>query len=421
MMYNILAVLTEYIGIILYLQRVARKKIILDKYVIIFFFFDLISVWLSKEYGEKYVCIVLITYLIFLIYVKGCLVNEWIKAVKVWVSMLIIIPSLQLILYYGTKFILELFFDKQQMGIFINIIIALIFLFWKEDFTYFMFRMIKRIKELALIFVFCILFSYLLYLYNFKGVISTEVMFPVMGGIIGLCIILALWINAENEKKSKVKELQIYELYNKTFEGAVSAIRAKQHEFDNHINALKCLQMTIENPKELICAQNEYCDKLLRENSFNNLLKTNCEPILIGFLYSKFVNARSVGINVSQEIHSINIRSKIEIIDLIEVLGVLIDNAVEALQEDFSFEKELIVKILLEDRDKISIEVANRSKKYSNNEIEKFCVLGYSTKGENRGIGLSHVAEIVKKYKANFFIGNVSYNGENYLCFKIII
>ena len=401
--------------------KVSKKKIFFDKYVILFFLTDLISVWLTKEFGEKYVWISLVSYSNFLIYTRLCLVKKWVNAIKVWALMIITIPCLQLMLYYGTKFALEKVISKQIMGILINILISLIFLFWKNKYTYIIFRSVNKIKNIIFIFVFGVLFSYLLYMYNFNGIISPSVMIPVMGGITGFCLVFVLWTNAEYEKKSKAKEVQLYELYNKTFEEAINTIRTRQHEFDNHINAIKCLNMTIHNPQELINVQNEYCDKLLEESSDNRLLKMNGEPLIIGFLYSKFMNARKEGIIIEHQIQAIEFRNKIKIVDLIEVLGVMIDNAIEALRDEKFVNKKLIVRILCEDGGKIVIEVSNRSKKYLNNEIEKFCMLGYTTKGEKRGMGLSRVVEIVKNYKGDFFIGNVSYDEQNYLCFKIII
>ena len=81
--------------------------------------------------------------------------------------------------------------------------------------------------------------------------------------------------------------------------------------------------------------------------------------------------------------------------------------------------KKIILKIIQEESRYFCFEVANKSRIYHNNEIEKFVKYGYSTKGENRGVGLVRVRDIAKKYKAVFEIGNYVYNNENYLRFRI--
>ena len=112
----------------------------------------------------------------------------------------------------------------------------------------------------------------------------------------------------------------------------------------------------------------------------------------------------------------IDIRGRIQVYEIIELIGVLFDNAIEALQEKKN--KKLILKLVNTDRG-FMIEIANISRVYMNNEIENFWTYGYSTKGENRGIGLVRAKEIVKKTNAILSIQNQIYEDENYLCFNI--
>lgn len=419
MIVNVIEIFTEYLSIIFCLHRVAEKKIVIDKYVIIFFVGELLSILIAERYRNQYSWIMIFVYIIFLLYAKVQLCKKWREAIKKVCITLIIISCMQLLIYFGTKFIYDSIIDNKIVGIFINCINSLILVLWKKEYLIRVARRLLNSTSSIIIFLFSI-FMYLIYMYRKSDFIYGSIIIRVLSGIVGVGIILILWMNAEYEKKSKAKELQLYQLYNKTFEEAVDAIRRRQHEFDNHINAIKCLQLTIENPNDLIKAQNEYCDNVLKDNSFSKLLKLHNEPILAGFLYSKFINAKEQGISINYELHTIDIKGKIEIYELIEIIGIFIDNAIEALSVMDDNEKKLIVKILQEDTKKVSIEIANRSRKYLNTEIEKFCNYGYSTKGKNRGIGLSRVKEIVKKYKADFLIENIKYNGDIYLSFKII-
>ena len=230
-----------------------------------------------------------------------------------------------------------------------------------------------------------------------------------------VALMLILWINSENEKKHKEEELRTYELYTKTFEDAVTTIRLKQHEFDNHINAIKCMRYTIRNIEELFDEQDKYCERILQDNKYNKLLKLNMSPILVGYLYSKFTTASAYNINITYEIQDINIEH-IAVNDLIEIIGILFDNAIEALREQGDTEMELR---LGKKESKILFSIANISSWKTNSEIEKFFEYGYSTKGEKHGVGLYRVNILLKKYKASIQAENITKDNMNYLCFKV--
>lgn len=423
MIVNVIEIFTEYLSVIFCVHRIAKKKITLDKYVWMFFLLDLFSILLAHKYREEHGWLMMVTYINFFVYVKMRINKGWIDALKVWGIMLIIIPSMQIVLYYCIKFIFYLFNILQSngvMGIEVNCLM-IVLLYWgrQEHILYFAKGIIKS-SGIIVILIFGLLSTYLLINYRKSNLLNEQLSFQSFVGIVGIGTIFILWINAENEKKNKAKELKLYELYNKTFEEAITAIRMRQHEFDNHINAIKCLQYTIDDPNDLLNAQNEYCEKILSENSFNRLLKLHTEPIITGFLYSKLLNAKKQGIIVLHEVQEIEIKNRIDVSTLVEIVGIFIDNAIEALLSEKNDNRMLIVKILQLDSEKICIEVANSSRQYLNSEIERFCVYGYSTKGENRGIGLSRVKEISKRIKGDFLIENIKYDGINYLSFKII-
>ena len=423
MIVNVIEIFTEYLSVIFCVHKIAKKKIVIDRYVWMFFVLDLFSVFLAHKYSEEYGYIMIIVYVNFFVYVKMRLSNKWIDAIKVFATMFILLPSIQLVIYYFIKFVtyrLNIEQKNNLIGIVGNCFICAMLLWGRKKYISCLTKRIIKSSGMIVILILGLFFAYLLYVYKKSVLVQNVITSQILIGIIGIETVSILWINAENEKKSKAKELQLYELYNKTFEQAVVAIRARQHEFDNHINAIKCLQLTIGNPYELVKAQNEYCDKIIMENSFNRLLKLHTEPILIGFLYSKFMNAKEQGIMVLHDVHAIEVKNRMDICLLIEVIGILFDNATEALLSAKDIEKVLLVKILQEDKNIFSVEVANRSRKFLNSEIEKFCEWGYSTKDSNRGIGLARVKEIVKRSKADFLIENICYDSQNYLSFKII-
>ncbi len=413
MVIRTMEMLFEYICLVLCIHKIAGKKVQINLWVILPFLMEWILAVLSSIFkislGYKFIVVAGI-----LLYIKVKVVGTWKKAVNVCGTMLIIILSLQVLQYYLFKFLtLETVFVEYE-GIIVNINICLLLLLWKEKYGNIVISKINKIKGIV---ISLLILIRILYIVSRNAYADVENVVQFLFETIGLSIVCILWISAEKEKNHKAREVQMYELYNKAFEEAIMTIRTRQHEFENHINAICCLQYTIADHDELLLAQEQYCEKVLQENKLNRLLKLNMEPVLMGFLYSKITSAEEKGIVTKYEIQSTNIKEKIAIYEFIELVGILFDNAVEALNEKSG--KIIILRMLIEDGKSFSLEVANSSPVYSNNEIEKFCSYGYSTKGEKRGIGLSRVKEIAKKYNAIFQIQNCIYDGENYLSFKL--
>ena len=234
--------------------------------------------------------------------------------------------------------------------------------------------------------------------------------------MLGLIVVVAFWTHAEMNNQHKMKELKMYELYNQAFEETITTIRARQHEFENHINAIKCMQYTIGSREQLLFAQEQYCNMVLEECSLSKLLKLKMEPALVGFLYAKMTKMKEKGILVEYDISPIDIRGRIEVYEMIELIGIFLDNALEALEES-DFRKVLIE--ILNDKNGFIVEIANTSRIYTNVEMEQFFSYGYSTKGTGRGCGLNRVKEIVKKANAELLIQNRSIDTQNYLCFSV--
>ena len=93
--------------------------------------------------------------------------------------------------------------------------------------------------------------------------------------------------------QQKETELRLYQHYILPLEELVKEIRAKQHEFDNHLNAILNMHLTIDNYAELVERQSEYIRGVVRDDDsrkYLSLLKIS-DKVLAGFLYSKIVRA----------------------------------------------------------------------------------------------------------------------------------
>lgn len=239
--------------------------------------------------------------------------------------------------------------------------------------------------------------------------------------ILFICITFILILSGQLGKyKVRAKEieteLRMHKLYASTFEGLIENIRMRQHEFDNHINAIYSQHYIYSTYDELVIAQKSYCQMITRENRFNKLL-SNGNPIIIGFLYGKFVEIEKLGIDIAYKIDAINMVFEVPIYKIVEILGDLINNAVDALMED-SKTKKLYVGI--EEKDSLFIEVRNTSPKIDYEEISSFFKKGYSKKGENRGLGLFNVKQICHEYRLEISYYNIEIDEENWLSFQVV-
>lgn len=213
--------------------------------------------------------------------------------------------------------------------------------------------------------------------------------------IIFICILIFQLGKSKVKAKEIEIELKMHKLYADSFQNLIDNIRIRQHEFDNHINTMKGYRYTCDTYEELVQAQEDYYDAIREENRFNKLLKSG-NPVIMGFLYGKFTEIEKQGIDISYRISIQEFNVGMPVYKVIEILGNLIKNAVEALREHED-EKKMFV-LMVEYDGGFEIEVRNISRYFSPDETAVFFKKGYSQKGETRGLGLFNVKNICEEY-----------------------
>ena len=220
--------------------------------------------------------------------------------------------------------------------------------------------------------------------------------------------------------QNQEKELKLYQLYIQPMEELVKEIRARQHEFDNHINAILNMHLTVDNYEELVEKQSDYIHEIRRDSAsrYLSLLRIS-DKVLAGFLYSKIVSSPE-NVETDVEVRNWEIISKVSEHSMIEIVGVLVDNAYEACAVNGGR-----VKIYLDSKDDhMILEMLNQYRKLSFEEISCFFEYGYSTKEESnvqRGIGLSRVKSLIEKADGEITVGQEEVDGENYIHFTVVI
>lgn len=100
-------------------------------------------------------------------------------------------------------------------------------------------------------------------------------------------------------------------------------------------------------------------------------------------------------IHVQLELNNdIYFKEKIDIIVLVRILGIFLDNSIEELK--YLEKGNLSIAIFLIEKDTyIIIENTTKNDMQSLHEIKKE---GFSTKGKDRGLGLSNANQLIQKY-----------------------
>lgn len=239
------------------------------------------------------------------------------------------------------------------------------------------------------------------------------------------------WQKTKADAERKMAQLEMNRLYYDAYEQLVVLVRERQHDMKSHINAIMGMIYTTDNYDDLVEKQKEYCGYVIEQNEKTKLVLATGNPLISGFLYSKMQETEKKGIVLDYHIGITKTDMVIPEYELIEIMGILFDNAIEAfskISEDIGAKRldsgEAVKKIffsLKEVGQNIELIVANTSQCLNEDITEHFFEAGYSSKGKGRGIGLSKLKRMVHERKGEIVVSNEPYEGINYLAFTVKI
>lgn len=281
-------------------------------------------------------------------------------------------------------------------------------------------KILQSKDRLIIVVLSVVIVSLLIFLVNYKSQTGFELMYYIVFGISVVLIgFTAVDIGRHRIKiKEAEAELRLHRLYEASFCNLIDEICFKQHEFDNHINVIFSQHFTCSSYEELVEVQSKYCSMILEENRFNKLLSKG-NPLILGFLYGKFIEAEKKGIEVEYKVSIKDLITDIPIYRIVEIIGNLLKNAVEELEN--SEKNNRMYFRMIENEEAICITVGNECTEIMYDDIQKFFRKGYSKKGDRRGIGLYNVRRICEEYNIEIYCDNKMYNNINWLIFKVKI
>lgn len=233
-----------------------------------------------------------------------------------------------------------------------------------------------------------------------------------------ICIIgsiILIWILVLRVMKYRYME-KTRRRYYEAFCSVIDQIRRRQHKFRNQMDAVYSLHKLYDNYDLLVQAQREYLGKLTDYEMPAEVLNLE-NPVLIAHVYEKITEAQEMGIRIHLKILCGLVNCGIQDIHMIEILGTLLDNAI---QDMVITGKKEFLQFEVKEENGITVCIANPHPKMKASELQKIFQKGTSTKGEGRGIGLYNVKRLISEYGIKLMVDNRSYDGENYLCFSVI-
>lgn len=206
-------------------------------------------------------------------------------------------------------------------------------------------------------------------------------------------------LSRTNKLEITTENLEEEKLYNKTLNILYDNIRGFKHDFNNIVQAIGGY-ITTNNMEGL---KDYYSDLLADCQKVNNLAVLNPElinnPAVYSLLTSKYHKAEELGIKMDFEVlldlQTLNIKTY----DLTRMLGILLDNAIEASSK--CDEKNIYITIRKDNKASRHLFIIENT--YSNKDVntDRIFEKGYTSKteddGKNHGLGLWEVREILKK------------------------
>lgn len=260
-------------------------------------------------------------------------------------------------------------------------------------------KIIVEEEKFLWIYINIFILVYMSYIYMYNDSKNMQNIITVTFVLIFFLFIIYLIFMVMNKLDIEKNEKRYIQIYNNIIEESLDSMREYKHDQNNILLSIGGFLAK----DDMDGLKKYFYEDICKNQKINNkklygLNKINNSPIkgLMNFKVSKAIsNKINLSIDISNKISDFFVKD----IDMCKILGILLDNAMEASIE--SDEKILNIAILNEES-KIYINISNSFNNVP--DIKKIFDKGYSTKGENRGLGLNTVEKLSKTKYPNMYI-----------------
>jgi len=234
---------------------------------------------------------------------------------------------------------------------------------------------------------------------NILGILSVVMVGFLIAQFIFTIVLTYISIK-KNKEKSELEnlknEMTMMSVYTDEVEKNYQEMIKFRHDYKNLLIGIQSNPNALQINKDYLNKIIDYSQEIMDTSimSFSGIQNLKIHS-LKSLMITKLTQAKNASLNIKFEcLYEVNYLN-IDEVDLIRILGILLDNAIEA--ASVSTDRNVTTLFIAKSNNlEITIENSYVGKIPSISEINK---QGFSTKGKNRGIGLSNVREIIKEYK----------------------
>ena len=222
-------------------------------------------------------------------------------------------------------------------------------------------------------------------------------------------LLLSAFALREMKYKRKLQEIEAYYEYTLRIESINNEMRKFRHDYVNILTTLSDYIREDDMP-----GLRKYFDEHIvpmkdklktRSIKMNGIEKLKVREIK-GLITTKIIQAQEKRIPISIEVPDEIDRISMNTVELSRIIGIIVDNAIEASE---NLEEPLINIAFIDNEEAVTFIVMNKC----SDDIPKIHELfeqGFSTKGDNRGLGLSTLKELTDSNE-NVLLDTVIENG----------
>ncbi len=234
----------------------------------------------------------------------------------------------------------------------------------------------------------------------------------ILVSLLALVSIIRLVIRTREQAAKTTQEVYIDDI-NDMF----TSIRGQRHDFLNHVQVIHTMAQ-MGKTEQL----KNYVSDLVKETRDVSDIVHHSSPALAAFVQAKIAVSLGKGIQFTYELPDKweAKETTIKVIDIIKIIGNLVDNAFDETMHLPQEERHVFASIRSQEDGSIMLKVSNRGRAISTDDRLQIFKPGYTTKGEGHsGLGLAIVQERVKHYKGALEL--VSDEKEGLTVFKVCL
>lgn len=275
-----------------------------------------------------------------------------------------------------------------------------------------LYRKILSIPEFVIFSIFFI-FTLIGIMAFFSNEIQASVNVTLICFVVFLILTFALVTLFAVHSQKKEQAIHYYETYLLILDEMILNIRKTQHNHNNTIQSIASLPQSAPDYNTLACALERYSKYMAQDTMPTQFLHFE-NKLLAALLYNKYCLALEQDILLDIAIHNHFYDSKLTEFQIVDVCGILLDNAIEASHAGDVVYVEigaLIQKSSTERSSSFFITVKNPGPEATQDFIKKIFSDGYTSKAASsfsaeRGLGLPYIKSVIQKHHGYIEVSN---------------